>query len=119
MSRIDTAVDKQLEAQAAAAKTDKDRARARRPCSARPRSPTRSSPTPNYEKRLRPASAGSALAEKGAQTQRVLWARTGTKNKAYSDVLYVEELIGQDTVNTAPPATIDAFRDHGQAARDA
>jgi len=53
------------------------------------------------------------LAAKGAQTQRVLWASTSTKNPAYSDVLYVEELIGQDTVNTIPPATLDAFRDHG------
>ncbi len=47
-------------------------------------------------------------------TQRVLWASTGTKNPAYSDVLYVEELIGPDTVNTVPPATFDAFRDHGK-----
>jgi transaldolase / glucose-6-phosphate isomerase len=55
-----------------------------------------------------------ALAAKGAQTQRVLWASTSTKNPAYRDVMYVEELIGPDTVNTMPPATIDAFRDHGQ-----
>ena len=54
-----------------------------------------------------------ALAQRGAQTQRVLWASTGTKNPAYSDVLYIEELIGPDTVNTIPPATYDAFRDHG------
>jgi len=54
------------------------------------------------------------LAQQGAQTQRLLWASTGTKNKAYSDVLYVEELIGSDTVNTIPPATMDAFRDHGR-----
>src|SRR3984885_12615240 len=54
-----------------------------------------------------------ALAAKGAQTQRVLWASTSTKNPHYRDVLYVEELIGPDTVNTMPPATIDAFRDHG------
>ncbi len=54
-----------------------------------------------------------ALATKGAQTQRVLWASTSTKNPNYSDVLYVEELIGPDTVNTIPPATFDAFRDHG------
>jgi len=53
------------------------------------------------------------MAAKSAQTQRVLWASTSTKNPAYSDVLYVEELIGQDTVNTIPPATLDAFRDHG------
>jgi transaldolase / glucose-6-phosphate isomerase len=55
-----------------------------------------------------------ALATKGAQTQRVLWASTSTKNPAYRDVMYVEELIGPDTVNTMPPATIDAFRDHGK-----
>jgi len=55
-----------------------------------------------------------ALAAKGAQTQRVLWASTSTKNPAYRDVIYIEELIGPDTVNTMPPATIDAFRDHGK-----
>jgi transaldolase/glucose-6-phosphate isomerase len=54
-----------------------------------------------------------ALSAKGAQTQRVLWASTSTKNPHYRDVMYVEELIGPDTVNTMPPATIDAFRDHG------
>ncbi len=54
-----------------------------------------------------------ALAAQGAQTQRLLWASTSTKNPAYRDVMYVEELIGPDTVNTMPPATIDAFRDHG------
>src|SRR5271167_1244325 len=55
-----------------------------------------------------------ALAAKGAQTQRLLWASTSTKNKKYRDVLYVEELIGADTVDTIPPATFDAFRDHGK-----
>ena len=55
-----------------------------------------------------------ALAKKGAQTQRVLWASTSTKDPSYSDVLYVDELIGRDTVNTIPPATFDAFRDHGR-----
>ncbi len=58
---------------------------------------------PNWEK----------LKGKGAQTQRVLWASTSTKNPAYPDVLYVQEMIGPDTVNTIPPATFDAFRDHG------
>jgi transaldolase / glucose-6-phosphate isomerase len=56
-----------------------------------------------------------ALAAKGAQTQRVLWASTSTKNPAYRDVIYVEELIGSETVNTLPPATLEAFRDHGKA----
>lgn len=55
-----------------------------------------------------------ALAEKGAKTQRVLWASTSTKNPNYRDVLYAEELIGRDTVDTMPPNTIDAFRDHGR-----
>ena len=58
-----------------------------------------------------------ALAAKGAQKQRPLWASTSTKNPAYRDVLYVEQLIGPDTVNTMPPATLEAFRDHGVTAR--
>lgn len=53
------------------------------------------------------------LAAKGARVQRPLWASTSTKNPAYRDVIYVEELIGPDTVNTLPPATLEAFRDHG------
>jgi transaldolase/glucose-6-phosphate isomerase len=55
-----------------------------------------------------------ALASQGAQTQRLLWASTGTKDPSYRDVVYIEELIGPDTVNTIPPATFDAFRDHGR-----
>ena len=55
-----------------------------------------------------------ALAAKGAQTQRLLWASTSTKNPSYRDVIYVEELIGPDTVDTIPPATFNAFRDHGK-----
>lgn len=58
-----------------------------------------------------------ALAAKGAQLQRPLWASTSTKNPAYRDVLYVEQLIGPDTVNTMPPATLEAYRDHGVTAR--
>jgi len=58
-----------------------------------------------------------ALSSKGARVQRPLWASTSTKNPAYRDVMYVEELIGPDTVDTMPPATIDAFRDHGAAER--
>ena len=57
----------------------------------------------------------AALGEHGASTQRCLWASTSTKNPAYRDVLYVEELIGPETVDTMPPATIDAFQDHGEA----
>jgi transaldolase/glucose-6-phosphate isomerase len=55
-----------------------------------------------------------ALAARGARSQRLLWASTGVKNPSYRDVLYVEELIGPDTVNTIPPATFEAFRDHGR-----
>ena len=58
-----------------------------------------------------------ALVEKGANVQRPLWASTGTKNPAYSDVLYVDELIGPDCVNTMPEATISAFLDHGTVRR--
>jgi len=58
-----------------------------------------------------------ALAAKGATVQRPLWASTSTKNPAYRDVMYVEQLIGPDTVNTMPPQTIDAFRNHGIVAR--
>jgi transaldolase len=56
------------------------------------------------------------LAAKGAMPQRLLWASTGTKNSDYSDVLYLDTLIGPDTVNTVPPKTLDAYRDHGTAA---
>jgi transaldolase len=58
-----------------------------------------------------------ALAQKGARTQRCLWASTSTKNPKYRDILYAEQLIGPDTVDTMTPATIDAFLDHGQVAR--
>ena len=58
-----------------------------------------------------------ALAARGARVQRPLWASTGTKNPDYSDVLYVDELIGPDTVNTVPEATLDAYLDHGAIAR--
>jgi len=56
----------------------------------------------------------AGLKRRGARVQRPLWASTGTKNPAYSDVLYVEALIGEDTITTLPPATMDAFRDHGR-----
>ena len=68
-----------------------------------------------YQKYLKifSGSRWDQLANKGARPQRVLWASTSTKNPAYRDVIYVEELIGKDTVNTVPPATLAAFRDHG------
>ena len=65
-------------------------------------------------KRLFSGPRWEALNARGARTQRVLWASTSTKNPKYRDVMYVEELIGPDTVNTVPPATLDAFRDHGE-----
>lgn len=55
-----------------------------------------------------------SLMKKGANPQRLLWASTGTKDKDYSDVLYIESLVGKNTVNTMPPTTLDAFRDHGR-----
>jgi transaldolase len=57
-----------------------------------------------------------SLAQQGAHPQKLLWASTGTKNKNYSDVLYVESVIGEDTINTVPDATLAAFRDHGKPA---
>jgi transaldolase/glucose-6-phosphate isomerase len=69
-------------------------------------------------RRFRQIFDGEQFAEmrrRGARVQRPLWASVGTKNPAYSDVLYVEELIGPDTVTTIPPATLNAFRDHGRA----
>ena len=58
------------------------------------------------------------LAARGAKTQRLLWASTSTKSKSLPDTLYIDQLIGRDTVNTIPPATMDAFRDHGHAVAD-
>jgi transaldolase/glucose-6-phosphate isomerase len=63
------------------------------------------------------SSAWQRLASKGARPQRLLWASTGTKNPAYSDVLYVDTLIGPDTINTMPPATLQLFEDHGTIRR--
>jgi transaldolase / glucose-6-phosphate isomerase len=61
----------------------------------------------------------AALRQRGARVQRPLWASTGTKNPKYSDILYVENLIGPETVNTLPPETLNAFKDHGRVIRDA
>jgi len=59
-----------------------------------------------------------SLAKKGARVQRPLWGSTSTKNPEYSDILYVQDLIGRDTVNTMPTQTIDAYRDHGKPEAD-
>ena len=65
-------------------------------------------------KRLFSGPRWSKLRARGAREQRLLWASTGTKNPAYTDVFYVEELIAADTISTMPPATMEAFRDHGK-----
>lgn len=67
-------------------------------------------------KQLFSGSRWDALQSRGARVQRLLWASTSTKNPAYRDVMYVEELIGPDTVNTMPLETLEAFRDHGEVA---
>ncbi len=69
-----------------------------------------------FEETFTTARFATLKARFSARVQRPLWASTGTKNPAYSDTLYVDSLIGPDTVNTVPPATLDAFRDHGKAA---
>jgi transaldolase len=112
VSRIDTLVDKKLEEKLKSAADPKQReflaglegkvAIANAKCT--------------YEKygELFGGARWKALAAKGARVQRLLWASTSTKNPKYRDVLYVEELIGADTVDTIPPATFDAFREHGK-----
>ena len=112
VSRIDSAVDKQLDEKIAKANdpTEKERLTALKGKVAIANAKLA------YQdyKRLFSGARWEKLAAKGAKPQRLLWASTGTKNKDYSDVLYVEELIGPNTVNTVPPATLDAFRDHGK-----
>jgi transaldolase/glucose-6-phosphate isomerase len=112
VSRIDSAVDKQLDEKIARANdpTEKERLAALKGKVAIANAKLA------YQeyKRLFSGPRWEKLRAKGAKPQRLLWASTGTKNKDYSDVLYVEELIGRNTVNTVPPATLDAFRDHGK-----
>lgn len=103
VSRVDTAVDKELEAKNLKSLQGKA-AIANSKLAYR-----------EFERVFR-TSRFEKLSAKGARVQRPLWASTGTKNPAYSDVLYVDSLIGPDTVNTLPPATYAAFRDHGSAA---
>jgi transaldolase/glucose-6-phosphate isomerase len=112
VSRIDTAVDKQLDDKIARANdpTEKERLAALKGKVA----VANAKLAYQEYKRLFSGARWDRLAAKGAKPQRLLWASTGTKNKDYSDVLYVEELIGPNTVNTMPPATLDAFRDHGK-----
>jgi transaldolase len=107
VSRVDTEVDRRLEV------IDTDRARALRGRAAMAQA------TLAYEL-FRVCFAGEqwdSLAARGARVQRPLWASTSTKNPAYADTRYVDGLIGPDTVNTLPEATIAAFEDHGRLAR--
>lgn len=112
VSRLDTAVDKELERRAAAAATPAERERA---LELRGASAVANALDIWEEYRAKFFGAPfSALAARGARPQWLLWASTGTKNPAYSDVKYVEELAGPDSINTAPRETIDAWLDHGR-----
>jgi transaldolase / glucose-6-phosphate isomerase len=112
VSRIDSAVDKELDEKIARANDPAAKAR----LEALKGKVAIANAKMAYQeyKNLFSGARWQKLQAKGAKPQRLLWASTGTKNKAYSDVLYVEELIGKDTINTVPPATLDAFRDHGK-----
>lgn len=112
VSRIDTAVDKQLDAKIAAATDEAEKAG----LSALLGKAAIANARIQYRRfrEIFGSERFAALKAKGAQVQRPLWASTSTKNPAYRDVMYAEALIGPDTVDTLPPATFDAFRDHGQ-----
>ncbi|NVN87588.1 MAG: bifunctional transaldolase/phosoglucose isomerase [Rhodopseudomonas sp.] len=112
VSRIDSAVDNELDDKIAKANDPSEKAR----LAALKGKIAIANAKLAYQdyKRLFSGERWKKLEARGAKPQRLLWASTGTKNKAYSDVLYVEELIGPNTVNTVPPATLDAFRDHGK-----
>lgn len=112
VSRIDAQVDKQLDDKIAQANDPSEKAR----LAALKGKVAIANAKLAYQEYLK-VFAGprwEKLAAKGAKPQRLLWASTGVKSKDYRDTLYVEELIGKNTVNTVPPATLDAFRDHGE-----
>jgi transaldolase/glucose-6-phosphate isomerase len=112
VSRIDTAVDKLIEARLGKAIDNSERLAL---TSAHGKVAIANAKLAYQRyKRLFAGPRWERLRAKGAQPQRLLWASTGTKNPEYSDVLYIEELIGPDTINTMPPATMDAFREHGK-----
>jgi transaldolase/glucose-6-phosphate isomerase len=112
ISRIDTAIDAQVMARLKAATSAQERTLLR---SLRGQVAIANGKlTYQRYKAIFQGPRWEALASRGARAQRVLWASTSTKNPAYRDVLYVEDLIGPNTVNTMPPATLEAFRDHGQ-----
>ncbi|MFO0982144.1 MAG: bifunctional transaldolase/phosoglucose isomerase [Planctomycetota bacterium] len=111
VSRIDSLIDPLLEQRAKEAKTPADRALAESLIGKVAIANAKIA----YEWYLQMIASPRwrALEKKGAMRQRLLWASTSTKNPRYRDVIYVEELIGRDTVNTLPPQTFDGFRDHG------
>ncbi len=112
VSRIDTEADKRLEARAAAAADPKEAERIR---SLRGKVAVANAKLA-YQmfREIFGSDRFTALADRGARVQRPLWASTSTKNPAYPDLLYVETLVGPDTVNTLPPQTLEAVRDHGR-----
>jgi len=114
ISRVDSAVDSRLEEKIKAVESDLERRR----LSALLGKAGVANAKIAYAKyqEIFSGDRWEALANKGARVQRCLWASTSTKNPDYRDVLYVEELIGPDTINTMPPNTLDAFRDHGVVA---
>ncbi|MGI9045161.1 MAG: transaldolase [Gemmatimonadaceae bacterium] len=114
VSRVDTEVDKRLDAMIKAANpADRDRLKMLKGRAA----VANAKLAYRLFRRRFADERWKALEERGARIQQPLWASTGVKNPAYRDVMYVEELIGPDTVNTMPPALIDAFRDHGDVQR--
>lgn len=110
VSRIDTKIDAEIDRRAAAGDSGAEALKALRGKVAI----ANAKAAYQHYLRFRESPRWQALAAKGAHPQRLLWASTGTKDKAYPDVLYIDELIGPETVNTIPPATLDAFRDHGK-----
>ena len=113
VSRVDTEIDKRLDAKIASDAANAERYRALKGRAAIANAKLAYA---LFQRKFSGA-RWEALAAKGARVQRPLWASTSTKNPAYRDVMYVEQLIGPDTVNTLPPATLDAFRDHGEVSR--
>lgn len=112
VSRIDTRIDARIDQRLAAGDPEAARLRALRGQVAIANAKVAYQ---RYLERLE-TPRWTALASAGARAQRLLWASTGTKDPAYADVYYVEALIGADTVDTMPPKTMDAFRDHGRVA---
>jgi transaldolase len=115
VSRVDTAVDKQLDAKIKAATNEQERAELQGLLGQAAVANAKLA-YQRFQERFGDA-RWRRLAEHGAMVQRPLWASTSTKNPTYRDVIYVEELIGPNTVNTMPPATIEAFKEHGYVRR--